>query len=199
MAGDIDYTLVVERAQSAPSQSGEKIYPGSVIVEGGYNHEKKLLNIAQWNLSLAGSSIVGSGSLGFEGETPSLALSGVARELPVAAVKQFWPIFLATNVRKWVREHVRGGKITSATIDAAIPGGVLGKLLEGKRIADDQLEMHVEIEDVRFDTFGEVPPVRSAKGHVLLKGMKTEVILKKWYCVRKQRKHNKKSKMVSLR
>ncbi len=177
LAGDIDYTLVVERAQSAPSQSGEKIYPGSAIIEGGYNHKKKLLNIAQWNFSLAGSSIVGSGSLGFEGETPSLALSGVARELPIAAIKQFWPIFLATKVRTWTRQHVHGGKITSATIDAAIPGGVLGRMLKGKRIADDQLEMTVNIENVRFDTFGEVPPVRGATGQVLLKGMRTEVNL----------------------
>ncbi len=175
--GNLDYTLVVERAQSAPSQSGEKIYPGSAIIEGGYNREKKLLNIDQWNFSLAGSSIVGSGSLGFEDETPSLALSGVARELPIAAIKQFWPIFLATKVRTWTREHVHGGKITSATIDAAIPGGVLGRMLKGKRIADDQLKLIVNIENVRFDTFGEVPPVRGATGQVLLKGMRTEVNL----------------------
>ncbi len=179
LAGNIDYTLVVERAQGSASQSGEKIHPGSMIVEGRFNREKKLLNIDQWKIAVAGGSMVGSASLGFKKVTPSLVLNGVSNGMPMAALKQFWPIFLATPVRKWVQEHVHGGQITSAIISASIPGGILGRLHKGKRIGEDQLTMDIEVENARFDTFGKLPPVRSASGTVHVQGMRTNVKLVK--------------------
>ncbi len=177
LAGDLDYTLVVERAQGSATQSGEKIFPGSMIVEGGFERERKLLNIDQWKFSVPGGGIVGSASLGFDDVTPSLVFNGYSSGIPMAAIKQFWPIFLATPVRKWVHEHVHGGAITKATIAASIPGGVLGRLHKGKIIADDELLMEVEIANARFDTFGKLPPVRSAKGQVVIRGMETKVSL----------------------
>lgn len=177
LAGELDYTLVVERAQGTATQTGERIHPGSMIVEGGYNREKKLLSIDQYSFSVSGGSLIGSASLGFNSETPSLVLNGVSRGLPMAAVKQFWPVFLATGVRKWVHEHVYGGKVTNATISASIPGGILGRLHKGRRLEDDQFSMDVNIEDVRFDTFGDLAPVRSADGKVRIRGMRADVEL----------------------
>ncbi|MCP4184086.1 MAG: hypothetical protein GY761_12340, partial [Hyphomicrobiales bacterium] len=179
LAGDIDYTLVVERAEGRATQSGEPVHPGSMIIEGGYNRAKKLLNIDQWKIAVAGGSMVGSASLGFKRETPSLVLNGVSSGVPIAALKQFWPVFLATPVRKWVQEHVHGGRITSAVISASIPGGILGRLHKGKKIARDQLKIDVEAENVRFDTFAKLPPVRSATGTVHVRGMRTDVKLTK--------------------
>ena len=92
-----------------------------MIVEGGIIRVGKIINIDQLNLSLAGGNLVGSGSIGFDGETPSVVFNGVSGGMPVAALKQFWPIFIAGPVRSWVREHVHGGKITSATIALSIP------------------------------------------------------------------------------
>lgn len=179
LAGDIDYTLVVERAEGRATQSGERVHPGSMIVEGGFNREKKLLNIDQWKIAVTGGGMVGSASLGFKHETPSLVLNGVSSGVPMAALKQFWPVFLATPVRKWVQEHVHGGRITSAVITASIPGGILGRLHKGKRIAQDQLKIDVEAESVRFDTFAKLPPVRAASGIVNVRGMRTDVNLTK--------------------
>jgi len=179
LAGDIDYTLVVERAESNATQSGERIHPGSMIIEGGFNRAKKLLNIDQWKIAVTGGSMVGSASLGFKHETPSLVLNGVSSGVPMAALKQFWPVFMATPVRKWVQEHVHGGRITSAIITASIPGGILGRLHKGKRIGDDELKIDIEAENVRFDTFAKLPPVRSASGTVHVRGMRTDVKLTK--------------------
>lgn len=176
-AGDIDYTLVVERGQGKPAQQGEKTYPVSMIVDGGYNRVAKLLNIDQMNMNLDGGNLVGSASFGFGGETPSLVFNGVSQGMPMAALKQIWPISIATGARKWVREHVHGGKITSATITASIPAGILGRLHKGRRFEDNQLEIDLNVENTRFDTFGQLPPVRSVIGKVRVRGMKTEVNL----------------------
>lgn len=177
LAGDIDYTFVVQRAQGTPAHSGEKVHPGSMIIEGGFNRVGKIINIDQLNLSLAGGNLVGSGSFGFEGETPSLVFNGVSGGMPVAALKQFWPIFLATPVRSWMRDHVHGGKITSATVSLSIPAGIIGRLHKGKKFNEDQLKLDISVESARIDTFGELPPVRNAEGTIKIRGMRTEVVL----------------------
>ena len=177
LAGDIDYILVVERAQGRALQNGEPIHVGSMIIEGGFGRERNLLSIDQWKLTVAGGDMVGSASVGFDSLTPSFVFNGVSKGMPMAALKQFWPIFMATPVRKWVQEHVHGGKITSAIVSASIPGGIIGRLHLGKRFDDDHLTMDIKVEDARFDTFGELPAVRSASGEVRVKGMRTKVIL----------------------
>ncbi|MCF6321694.1 MAG: hypothetical protein L3J32_08015 [Rhizobiaceae bacterium] len=170
-------TLVVEQARSAPSQSGEKVYSASMIFEGGYDRTRKLLNIDQWKMSVVDGDMVGSASLGFNSETPSLVLNGVSTGMPMAAIKQYWPIFLATKVRDWVGNNVHGGRISSATVTASIPGGILGRIHKGKRIGEDQLLLDIDVEGVRFDTFGEMPPVRSASGNIKMRGMRTDLKL----------------------
>ncbi len=179
LAGDLDYTLVIERAEGKAAQPGEKVFPGAMIVEGGYNKTEKLLNVDQLNLTVAGGNLVGSASLGFGNETPSLVFNGVSQGMPIAAVKQLWPVFIATPARKWMRERIHGGKVTSATINASIPGGVLGRIHLGKRFEEDQLLVEVEVEGTRFDTFGELPPVRNASGRVRVRGMETLIELDK--------------------
>jgi len=179
LLGNVDYTLVVERAEGKPLQSGEKVHPGSMLLEGNYIHSQKLLNIDQWKLAVAGGGMVGSASLGFDSPTPSFVFNGVSSGMPMAALKQFWPIFVTTPVRKWVQEHVHGGNVSSAVIAASIPGGILGRLHKGKRIGDQQLTMDIKVENARFDTFGELPPVRSASGTIQVRGMRTQINLDK--------------------
>ncbi len=177
LAGDVDYTLVVEQARVAPSQSGEKVYQASMLFEGEFDRTRKLLSVDQWKMSVVDGDMVGSASLGFDSETPSLVLNGISNGMPLAAVKQYWPIFLATKVRQWVGKNVHGGRITSATVTASIPGGILGRIHRGKRIGEEQLVLDVNVEGVRFDTFGDLPPVRSASGNIKTRGMRTDVAL----------------------
>ena len=44
--------------------------------------------------------------------------------MPASAVKQIWPPFIAGPARKWVIEHVVGGRVASGDFQAALPGGL---------------------------------------------------------------------------
>ena len=179
LSGNFKYTLVVEHARGQASQNGEKPHFGSMIMEGDYLRARQLLTIDQFKLLVDGGTMVGSGSLGFEGETPSVVFNGVSNSMPTSALKQYWPIFMVGPLRRWVQEHVHGGKITSAIISASIPAGIIGRLRDKKRIGDDQLSMDIKFADIRFDTFGKLPPLRQASGTLIVEGMRAKIVLDK--------------------
>jgi hypothetical protein len=114
-------------------------------------------------------SVSGAGSIGFDGPTPSVAMAASLSPMPVAALKQMWPPFIAGGARRWVLEHVHGGDLVNGKIDAAVPAGILwtGKRV---RVPDDAFHMDFRMENVSFTTIGTVPAVINASGNGSLVG-----------------------------
>ena len=52
-----------------------------------------------------------TGSLDYSGAVPHLAFGVAATRMPVAVFKRLWPIFVTTDVRSWVEQHVSAGTV----------------------------------------------------------------------------------------
>ncbi len=179
LAGDLRYSFVAERAVGAPSVTGERAQIASMFFEGGFQRARQLLDIRNWRVVTTEGTMLGSASIGFDGETPSLVFNGGSNGISITAVKQFWPIFIGDNARRWVQANIHGGRVRQARIAASIPPGILGRLRDGRKIADDQLELEMELEGTRFDTLGELPPVSDVDAVVRVDGMRVSVELER--------------------
>lgn len=154
----------------APRDTGQPpVVAQRMAVSGTVDLGQRLLTIENAVIRTADASVAAAGSLGFEGKTPSLALAATFAPAPISAIKQIWVPLIAPEARHWVNEHISEGRIVSARFEAAIPGGLL---FTGKppHLADDQIRLDVEVADVAFTTFGDLPPISSASGHIVLAG-----------------------------
>ncbi len=166
----IEFNFESQGAVLAPRDSPElPLLTQRISVSGTANVPAKLMQIENAMILSPAGNVSAAGSIGFEGRTPSVAMSANFSPMPVAALKQLWPPFLAGGARRWVMSHVHGGNLVSGRIEAAIPGGLLwtGKRV---RVPDEAFRMDFRMEDVSFTTIGTVPAVTKASGNGSLVG-----------------------------
>jgi hypothetical protein len=168
--GRYRYDLESRGAILAPDDSHEPpLIAQRIAVSGTADLAERLLTFDNAVLQTPLGTVAAAGSLGFEGQTPSLAMAASISEMPIAAAKQIWIPLIAPGARRWVLEHVSDGRIVSGKFEAAIPGGLLWT---GRRpqLPDEMLRLEMRLEDVSFTTIGDLPPVRHASGVAVLAG-----------------------------
>jgi hypothetical protein len=168
--GRYKYQLESRGAILSPRDSTEPpLIAQRIAVSGVADLAEKLVTFDEAILQTPLGSITAAGSLGFEAQTPSLAMAASISQMPTGVAKQMWVPFIAPGARRWFIEHVREGHIAAGTFQAAIPGGLLWT---GKRprLPDEMLRLEMRLEDVSFTTLGELPPVRHASGVAVLSG-----------------------------
>ncbi|MCG6856995.1 MAG: hypothetical protein LJE67_02910 [Salaquimonas sp.] len=170
-AGPLQFELIADPAAGTPTFVGETSQPGAIRLSGTFDRKKKLLDIPTIEARIGKDQAVGSASIGFGGETPSIAAAAASDGLSIAAIKQFWPYWIAPPARKWALRNVIGGRATSITIDARIPSGIVGRFRQGKKMKPEEFKLHADFSGVRLDTFGELPAIRNAAGSFDITGM----------------------------
>jgi Protein of unknown function/AsmA-like C-terminal region len=140
-----------------------------IAVSGELDLPEKLLDIKDFAIQTQQGSLALAGTVGFEGETPSLALAASLTPMPVATLKQMWVPFLAPGARRWVMDNITDGRIASGQFEATVPAGMLfGD--SHTPVPDDALKLDLRLEDTTFRTTGELPPVSGVTGNVVLAG-----------------------------
>ncbi len=170
-AGPLQFELIADPAAGTPTVVGEPSQPGALKLAGTYHRRQKLLDISDIDVRIGKDRAVGSASIGFRGETPSIAAAAASDGLSIAAIKQFWPYWVAPPARDWALRNVVGGRATSITVDARIPGGLIGRFHKGAKMEPDQFKLRADFSGVRLDTFGELPAIRDAAGTFDINGM----------------------------
>jgi len=89
--------------------------------------------------------------------------------MDLLTLKQMWIPFIAPGARRWVMQHVLGGRLAEGKFDAAVPTAMLFSR-QKPAIPEDQLQLSMRLEDVAFTTYGELPPVLHASGNLVLAG-----------------------------
>ncbi len=173
------FELIANDIVADPDDANGKPLGASFKVTGEINADAKTLTLSEINLWSDDGNLAGSGSVGFTGETPSLALALTLPKIRVSAVRQLWPFFIAPKARAWVLSHITGGVITNGRIDAAIPAGILGRIRKGKKLAPEHLTVSLNVTGANVETIGDLPAVSKASGEVLYQGMKTRIKLSK--------------------
>ena len=150
---------------------------GSVLVRGRINMSTRTMHMEEIALTTPEGKLIGAGSVGFVGETPSLALALKIPKISAQSLKQFWPVFIAPAARDWVQKNIQSGTVTNASLDAAIPAGILGRTRQGRKIEPHQLSIKASFGDADFTTTGDFPTVQNGAGSFVFSGMESQVTL----------------------
>nr|MCU0790149.1 hypothetical protein [Nitratireductor sp.] len=175
--GPIAFNLAVSPIVRQPTLAGEQSVPATIEVEGGFDAKARRLDFSRVVATAGQDSASGSASFVFNGLTPSLVASFRSDGLEVAAVKQYWPFFIAPGARNWAHRNIAGGRLSAVELAADLPPGVLGRLRKGARMEPDEYELKAGFSGVQIGAFGELPPIRDAVGQFLMKGMSLEASL----------------------
>lgn len=111
-----------------------------------------------------GGEVFGNAALVFPGgKTPAAFLAIKVPKMPVPHAKQLWPWKAADGARSWVLQNVFGGEVRNSWLEMSVVAGRFG---DGIPFRPDEISGHFEVFGTRFDTAGEIPPVRDANGTI---------------------------------
>jgi hypothetical protein len=161
---DAPGAIVASGDSGAPPMVAQRL-----SLSGEADFKRRLLTIDDAIIAGPEASLAAAGSVGFDGESPSLAMAASFSPMTVAQLKQIWIPFIAPEARDWVLDHVYAGRIVSGRFEAAVPAGMMwtGKSI---RLPDEAMRLDLKIEDVAVTTFGNLPPITRARGNVVLAG-----------------------------
>ncbi|MEM7067688.1 MAG: AsmA-like C-terminal region-containing protein [Pseudomonadota bacterium] len=169
--GSIRYDVIMKHGVFGPTLDGEQLNPAAFKLAGTYQRDLNQIDVSSLVLTSKKGAITGSGHIGLGGETPSIKASASTDGISVVTLKQFWPFFVASGARHWLHNHIIDGWVTSGTVTADVPPGVIFKLYSGEKLKPEHYKTVLNVKDLKFRPFGELPPIRDAKGTVTLEGM----------------------------
>lgn len=100
-----------------------------ILVTGRVDPAKQRIDIDQGDVSGMSAGIAFSGALDYSGADPRLTFGVAANRMSIAAFKRLWPVFIVSDARSWVIDHVPSGTVervvvaANATIPEFTPGG----------------------------------------------------------------------------
>ena len=170
--GSLRYDLIMQHGTFEPTLKGEEVVPAAFQINGLYNVDDKDLLIDKIVLTTKKGFVEGKGRMLFDGETPTLKASATTKGISVIAMKQFWPYFMAGGARTWIHDHFIDGWIENGTLTADIPAGVIFRIRQGAKVKPEEFNLSIQMKDVAFRPFGEMPAIREGTGTLEVSGMK---------------------------
>jgi hypothetical protein len=174
----------------APRQTGEpwglKITGGTIVLASAAQPDANPLILNRVNVKLRidparqrvdveqgelGNMELGvalSGGLDYSAGEPRVAVGVAGTRMPVAAMKQIWPAFVAPKVRNWVEHHVAGGSVERLMIATNAPLNTLRE--SGPPIPDEGLAVDIVGQGVEVRPVHGLPGIRDADFNVKVTG-----------------------------
>lgn len=174
-AGAIEFDAIANRGQLAPADSPVGRLRFAARARGVFEPGTRLLNFTDIEMQSDAGGAVAEGQVSFNRVAPSAVFRVDIDDMSVAGLKQFWPAPVARAARRWVLENLAGGRVVEGRFDIAEP--LRRRVPEtGERLAGDS-RITLDVEGVRFDIAGDLPPVRDAVGRVEFADETTRMIL----------------------
>lgn len=171
------YELVSSDAILSPEGSSEPAFALAAKLQGTYSEETRVLSADEIAVKSSDGNVAGSASIELpEGKSPGVSFNLKVADMPVSEVKQLWPWFSARGAHDWVRDHLFGGQVTQGELTMKTEPGRLGN---GIPLSDEEIFGAFTISGTRFDTTGQMPPVRDADGTIRFGGRSVDVTLSK--------------------
>ncbi|MEZ5811396.1 MAG: DUF3971 domain-containing protein [Rhizobiaceae bacterium] len=168
------YELVSDGSRIAASDSPERAIGALARIAGIVDPSHGRLTADELRVRTTGGEVFGNAALVFEeGKTPAAFLAITVPNMPVAHAKQLWPWKAADGARSWVLDNVYGGEVRNSRLEMSVVAGRFG---ESAPFRADEISGHFEVFGTRFDTAGEIPPVRDANGTIDFAG--TDVVIR---------------------
>ncbi|WP_114429347.1 DUF3971 domain-containing protein [Phyllobacterium bourgognense] len=174
------FELTTKDAKSAPADSPISALPFDARLAGRYDLALKHLDVSQIEvLANKESSLSGNASVTFGGGSPAMNLDLQIPEMPVADVKQLWPIWVATGARRWLIDKMHDGEAKDSTIKVTFPAGRFNGPGKPPPLEDNEVQVDFNVTGSRFDIVGELPAVQNADGKISVRGAYTMISLEK--------------------
>lgn len=169
-AGRLEVEMIGDRITGAPSQTGEAPVEAQAIGHGYWEPDTRRLVLDEAYVLAGEDRIDAAMDAGFGKDGSGISAHFGSEGIAVDTVKQLWPFFLARPARDWLAGNASGGRLSGVTGKVAIAGSRLPELMRGDPMRKGELEITGALSGVRFDTYGELPPLRSVKGSLALDG-----------------------------
>jgi len=144
--------------------------PPIALTGGGalvrYDLAKSRLDIERFDLATAGGTVSAVGEVGLAGDAPGLSLALSFTEMSTAALRAFWPPFVAAKTRAWFDTNVKSGFIGPATLQIALPSEFLGPSGRDKILPNDALVGSLPFRDATFLPLKSFPAIENAAGEI---------------------------------
>ena len=116
-----------------------------------------------------------TGSIDYSGVTPHLAFGVAGTRMTMPVMKRLWPVFVATDVRSWVEDHINGGIVERVVIagNASLPAFKHG----GPPTPEDGLSISIETSGTTLRPVDNLPPIRDADLTVRITGRSATIKL----------------------
>ena len=169
------YELVSDGSRIAASDAPERAIGVLARLGGILDPAEGRITADDLRVRTTGGEVFGNAAMIFPaGETPAVFLTITVPRMPVTHAKQLWPWKAADGARSWVLNNVFGGEVRDSWLEMSIVAGRLG---DGMPFKPDEISGHFEIFGTRFDTAGDIPPVRDADGTVDFQGTDVSITL----------------------
>ena len=155
--------------------SDEKSMPFDFVAEGDFTPKTNRMVFHRLQLSTPGGVMAGSAAIHFVGLSPEISLAAEADVLKTQTIKQLWPYWIASKVRKWAQANVFDGQITKASVEMFIPRDRMFLASGHLDLDESQLKLAFDGEKLRINLPGEMPPLRDATGHLTMTGGKVVI------------------------
>ena len=170
------FDLVSDKSVLAPADSSEQALSIAARIAGDYQTVSRKLVVPTIAVrSGAAGEVLGNAALTFvEGKAPGVSLALNVHDMPVSHVKQLWPWFSAHGAREWVLQNLFGGRVVEASLQYQVAPGRAGN---GIPLDRNEVFGRFQLEGSRFDTAGQIPPIRDANGIVEFHGNDVDIAL----------------------
>lgn len=168
------FELVSDGSTLSPSDSPEA--PLSILarIAGTYDSDTYHLSIDDIGIRTNGGEVLGTASVAFDKPVPAVFLAIRVPRLPVSHAKQIWPEIAAPTSRTWVLDNVFGGTVRDSKLEFSVSAGRLGN---SEPLSAEEVFGYFQLDGTRFDSAGEIPPVRDAFGTVAFEGTDVDIAL----------------------
>ena len=154
-----------------------------VLVRGSFDPARQRLMIEQGDFGTKefgrdskDVSIALSGNVDFSGE-PRLTVGIAGNQMPVAALKRLWPVFVAPKVRDWLVQHITGGTVERVDIATNMPLATIPS--SGPPVPEDGLSIDIAVTGVTMRPVEGLPQIREADLTARITGRTTTVSMNK--------------------
>lgn len=163
-AGSIEFDAIANRGRLAPADSPVGRLSFAARARGVFEPGGRLLRFTDMQMESDAGGARAEGQMSFDEQAPSAVFRVDVEDMTIAGLKQFWPAPVARAARRWVLENLAGGRVVEGHFDIVEP---LRRRVPqtGERIRGDS-RIVLDVEGVRFDIAGDLPPVRDAAGRV---------------------------------
>ena len=109
-----------------------------------------------------------TGSLDYSGIEPHVAFGVAGTRMSASVMKRLWPMFVATNVRAWVEDHISGGTIERVVVAGNAPLPAFKN--DGPPIPDDGFSVDIETSGTTLRPIASLPAIKDADLAVRITG-----------------------------